>query len=83
MRGPTAPSNAGSSVTAASIATSTAIAAMNPSVVTSGIWATASEISAIVTVEPANITAPPEVAAARAIASSDRHALRRVRADGA
>jgi hypothetical protein len=39
-------------------------------VVTSGMFATASETRAIVTVPPAKNTAPPEVAAARAIDSS-------------
>lgn len=38
-------------------------------VVTSGILATASDTSAMVTVLPANTTAPPEVATARAIDS--------------
>ena len=70
MCGPTIASVAGSSVSAASTATTTAIAAISPSVVTSGIFATASETSAIVTVPPAKNTAPPEVAAARAIDSS-------------
>ena len=60
---------AGSRVSAARTATTTAIAAMRPIVVTSGIPATASDTSAIVTVPPANATAPPEVAAARAIDS--------------
>ena len=69
MRGPTMASKAGSSVRAASTATTTAMAAINPIVVTSGIWATASETSAIVTVQPAKNTAPPEVAVARAIDS--------------
>ena len=47
----------------------TATAAISPIVVTSGMPATASDTSAIVTVPPANDTAPPEVAAARAIDS--------------
>ena len=47
----------------------TAIAAIRPIVVTSGMPATASETSAIVTVPPAKVTAPPEVATARAIDS--------------
>jgi hypothetical protein len=66
IRGPTMPSKAGSNVSAASTDTTTATAAMNPSVVTSGIPATASETSAIVTVPPAKKTAPPDVAVARA-----------------
>ena len=53
----------------------TAIAAIRPIVVTSGISATASDTSAIVTVLPAKSTAPPEVAAARAIDSSHGQAL--------
>src|SRR6202000_1907851 len=44
-------------------------AAVMPSVVTSGIPATASEQSAIITVKPAKTTAPPAVAVARAIDS--------------
>ncbi len=70
IRGPRIASTAGSSVKAASTATTTAIAAIRPIVVTSGIPATANETSAIVTVQPAKNTAPPEVAAARAIDSS-------------
>ena len=62
-------STAGSSVSAPSTATTTAIAAIKPIVVTSGMPATASDASAIVTVAPAKKTAPPEVAAARAIDS--------------
>ena len=69
MRGPRIPNIAGNSVSAASTATTTAIAAISPIVVTSGICATASDTSAIVTVQPANNTAPPDVAAARAIDS--------------
>ena len=52
-------SSAGSRVSAASTATTTAIAAISPIVVTSGMLATASDTSAIVTVPPANATAPP------------------------
>ncbi len=63
IRGPTSDSTAGSRVSAASTATTTAIAAIKPIVVTSGMPATASEASAIVTVAPAKNTAPPEVAA--------------------
>ena len=59
-------SSAGSRVSAASTATTTAIAAISPIVVTSGMLATASDTSAIVTVLPANATAPPDVATARA-----------------
>ena len=70
MCGPAIARPAGSSVSAASTATTTAIAAIRPIVVTSGMPATASETSAIVTVPPAKNTAPPEVAAARAIDSS-------------
>ncbi len=47
----------------------TAMAAIRPIVVTSGIPATASDTRAMVTVPPANDTAPPEVATARAIDS--------------
>ena len=69
MCGPTIASVADSSVIAASTATTTAIAAIKPMVVTSGMSATASETSAMVTVPPAKMTAPPEVATARAIDS--------------
>src|SRR5262249_58393411 len=69
MCGPSAPSIAGSSVDAAQTATTTAIAAVKPRVETSGIPAKASEQSAITTVKPANTTAPPAVAVARAIDS--------------
>ena len=69
IRGPSAPSIAGSSVAAAKTATTTAIAAVKPSVLTSGIPAKASEQSAITTVKPAKTTAPPAVAVARAIDS--------------
>ena len=69
IRGPAIASVAGSSVSAAATATTTAIAAISPIVVTSGMSATASDTSAIVTVPPANTTAPPEVAVARAIDS--------------
>ena len=48
----------------------TAIAAVYPSVDTSGMPATKSEHRAITTVTPAKTTAPPEVAVARAIDSS-------------
>ena len=65
-----APSSAGSSVNAPRTAITTAMAAIRPIVVTSGIPATASDTSAIVTVAPAKKTAPPDVAAARAIDSS-------------
>ena len=66
MCGPVIASSAGSRVSAASTATTTAIAAIRPIVVTSGMRATASETSAMVTVPPAKVTAPPEVATARA-----------------
>ena len=69
IRGPSAPSSAGSSVIAASTATTTATAAAKPMFVTSGMSATASEHSAITTVPPAKKTAPPAVAVARAIDS--------------
>jgi hypothetical protein len=69
MRDPTIASSAGSSVTAASTATTTAIPAISPMFVTSGMLATASDTSAIVTVLPAKTTAPPEVATALAIDS--------------
>ena len=69
MRGPSAPSIAGSSVAAAQTATTTAIAAVKPSVLTSGMPAKASEQRAITTVKPAKTTAPPAVAVARAIDS--------------
>ncbi len=64
------PSSAGSSVIAASTASSTTSAAVKPSVRTSGMPTTAREASATITVAPANTTAPPEDAIARAIASS-------------
>src|SRR6202000_3307728 len=57
--GPRIASSAGSSVSAAATATTTAIAAISPIVVTSGMSATASETSAIVTVPPANTTDRP------------------------
>ena len=60
---------AGRRVSAAQTATTTAIAAIRPIVVTSGMPATASETSAIVTVLPAKNTAPPEVATDRAMDS--------------
>ncbi len=66
IRGPSAPSIAGSRVVAAQTATTTAIAAVKPSVATSGMPAKASEQSAITTVKPAKTTAPPAVAVARA-----------------
>ena len=69
MRGPRMARIAGSRVSAASTATTTATAAIRPIVVTKGMSAIASETSAIVTVPPAKNTAPPEVAAARAIDS--------------
>jgi hypothetical protein len=69
MWGPSAPSIAGSSVVAALTATTTATAAVKPSVETSGMPAKASEQSAITTVKPAKTTAPPAVAVARAIDS--------------
>ena len=69
IRGPSAPSIAGSSVAAAKTATTTATAAVKPRVLTSGIPAKASEQSAITTVKPAKTTAPPAVAVARAIDS--------------
>ncbi len=69
MCGPVIASMAGSRVSAARTATMTAIAAIRPMVVTSGMLATASDTSAMVTVQPANTTAPPEVATARAIDS--------------
>ncbi len=67
--GPKSARNAGKSVSAAKTATTTATAAINPIVVTSGMPATASDTSAIVTVHPAKNTAPPEVATDRAIDS--------------
>ena len=70
MRGPSAPSRAGSSVVAPATATTTAVAAQKPSFVTSGMPANSSDTSAITTVVPANSTAPPAVAVARAIDSS-------------
>ena len=83
MCGPAIASTAGSSVSAASTATTTAIAAIRPIVVTSGMPATASETSAIVTVQPAKNTAPPEVAAARAIDSSIAQPVAAGRGNGA
>ncbi len=70
IRGPAIASAAGNSVSAASTATTTAMPAISPIVVTKGMPATASDTSAIVTVPPAKNTAPPEVATARAIDSS-------------
>ena len=69
IRGPSAPSMAGSRVAAAQTATTTATAAVKPSVLTSGIPAKASEQRAMTTVKPAKTTAPPAVAVARAIDS--------------
>jgi len=69
MCGPRAPSIAGSNVVAAATAVTTAIAAVNPRVVTRGMPAKASEQRAITTVKPANTTAPPAVAVALAIDS--------------
>ena len=54
---------------AAVIATATTIADVYPSVVTSGMFTTASDSSATITVQPANSTAPPDVATERAIDS--------------
>ena len=54
---------------AARTATATTSAEVYPSVVTSGMFTTASESSATITVQPANTTAPPEDALARAIDS--------------
>ncbi len=69
MCGPKIDKNAGKSVSAAATATTTAMAAISPIVVTKGMPATASETSAIVTVPPAKKTAPPEVATDREIDS--------------
>ena len=69
MRGPRAPSSAGSNVVAPRTETTTAIAAVKPSLATSGMPANTSETRAITTVLPANRTAPPAVAVARAIDS--------------
>ena len=66
IRGPSRPSIAGSSVMPANIAIRTTIAAVYPSAVTIGMPATSRESSAMITVEPANTTAPPAVAVARA-----------------
>ncbi len=66
MRGPTSARIAGSSVSAQTIAIATIRPVVRPSVVTSGMPATASEQTATTTVLPANRTAPPEVATARA-----------------
>jgi hypothetical protein len=63
-------SSAGIRVIAVRMAISTTTAAEYPSALTSGIWATASETSAMTTVPPANTTAPPAVATARAADSS-------------
>ena len=82
IRGPRMARNAGSRVSAPRTATTTATAAIRPIVVTSGISATASETSAIVTVPPAKNTAPPEVAVARAIDSWHRRARRAGRGSG-
>ncbi len=69
IRSPTIPRIAGSSVIAPRTATATTRAEVYPSVVTSGMPTTASDSSATITVEPANTTAPPELAVARAIDS--------------
>ena len=61
---------AGSSVNAARIAVSTAIAAVMPSMVTVGIPATTSPSRAIATVRPATSTARPALPRARGIASA-------------
>ncbi len=76
MWGPSAPSIAGSRVAAAKTATTTAIAAVKPSVVTSGMPAKASEQRAMTTVKPAKTTAPPAVAVARADRLAQLHPFR-------
>ena len=79
IRGPRIASTAGSNVSAPSTASTTAIAAISPIVVTKGMPATTSETSAIVTVPPAKNTAPPDVAVARAIDSFIGNPSRRPR----
>jgi len=66
---PSSDMTAGSSDRAASTAVSTATAVTRPRVVTSGISATASDTSAMITVVPANTIALPAVATDSAIAS--------------
>ncbi len=69
MRRPTTPSTAGRNVIAVSIATRTASAEAYPMAPSSGTRATSSASSAMITVMPANTTALPDVAMARATAS--------------
>ena len=64
------PSNAGSRVNATSTAVSTVAAAASPIAVRNGTPTTLNPASAITTVAPANVTAEPAVAVARAIDSS-------------
>ena len=66
IRGPSIPSSAGSRVMAPATATSTTSAEVYPSAVTSGSFTIASDSKATITVHPANTTAPPDVAVARA-----------------
>ena len=68
-RAPSSESSAGISVMAARTATNTTIADVYPSVVTIGMPDSASESRAMITVKPANSTAPPDVAVVRAIDS--------------
>ncbi len=70
MPRPAKPSTAGSRVIATSTATTTAAEAARPITVRNGTPATASPASAATTVSPANTTALPAVALARAAASS-------------
>ena len=69
MRRPTTPSTAGRNVIAVSMATRTASAEEYPMAPSSGTRATSSASSAMITVIPANTTALPDVAMARATAS--------------
>ena len=69
-RRPSTPSSAGSSVTAAATATRTANAAATPMTLRNGMPTTSSPSSAMMTVSPANTTAPPAVATDSAALSS-------------
>jgi hypothetical protein len=70
MFGPAKPSIAGINVTAMAIATSTVPAAASPMTVRKGMPTTDRPARAMTTVMPANTTAPPAVALARAADSS-------------
>ncbi len=70
MRCPAKPSRAGSSVRARATITATAPADTRPMIVTAGMPAMARPMMAMTTVVPANSTAAPDVATARAADSS-------------